>query len=414
MDWKRILLIIGFLILIGGLGYLIYLFFFAVPSPTTPVTNQPVLNVGLPIGGPARPPTLPPGVPTEPTRVALPPVQEGAPIPELPETASESKGGPVQTREIQSDRNLAPTIASDGINAVTFDIYDGTFYRITPDGKQEKLTDQTFVGAEEVQWSPDAQKAVIGFIDESNIIYDFKEKKQFTIPKHWESFDFSPTGNKIAFKSLGDDPENRFLVIANDDGSGARAIEPIGERAGLFDVSWSPSGQVIALGREGIDANRQRLFFLGPNHERYTSAVVEGRGIQTQWSTEGNRLLYSGYSASSQLKPELWIMDALGDSIGQNRKKLGVQTWAHKCVFADNNTLYCAVPLELAPGAGVLPSDGDVGEDHIYKIDLATGSKVKIAEPQEMHTMEQLVISKDQSVLYFTDKNTGKLYSIKL
>ncbi len=414
MDWKRILLIIGFLVLLGGLGYLIYLFFFAAPTPVVPVTNQPVLNVGLPLGGPGRPPILSPEVPTEPTRVGLPAIQEGEPDAQLPETASEAHGGPVQTREIQSDRNLAPILSSDGVNAVSFDIYDGTFYRITPDGKQEKLTDQTFVGAEEVQWSPNAEKAVIGFIDESNIIYDFKEKKQFTIPKHWEAFDFSPSGDKIAFKSLGDSPENRFLVIANGDGTGGRAIEPIGERAGLFDVTWSPSGQVIALVREGMDANRQRLFFIGPNKERYTSAVVEGRGIETQWSSEGNRLLYSGYSASSQLKPELWIMNALGDSIGQNLRKLGVQTWAHKCAFADNTTLYCAVPLELAPGAGVLPSDGDVGEDHIYKIDLATGSKVKVAEPQESHTMDQLVISKDQSNLYFTDKITGKLYSIKL
>ena len=413
MDWKRILLIIGFLLLLGLLGYLIYLFFFAASAPTPPVTNQPVIHTGLPIGGPARVPILPPTVVTQPTRVGLPPT-EGAPNLQLPESASEAQGGPVQTREVQSDRNLAPVLASDGVNAVSFDIYDGTFYRITPDGKQEKLTDQTFVGAEKVQWSPNADRAVIGFIDTSNIIYDFKEKKQFTIPKHWESFTFSPGGDKIAFKSLGDDPQNRFLVIANNDGSGARAIEPVGERAGLFDVNWSPSGQVIALVREGIDANRQRLYFVGAHKENNLSAVVEGRGIETQWSAQGDQLLYSGYSGSSQLKPELWIMGALGDTIGENRRKLNVQTWAHKCIFADNTTLYCAVPTELAPGAGVLPSAGDISEDHIYKIDLVTGSKTKVAEPQEKHTIQKLVVSKDQSVLYFTDKDTGKLYSVKL
>ncbi len=401
MDWKRIALIIGFILTVGIIGYFIYLFFFAPVTPSVAPAGPPTVTPGFPTGGPGQPPELPPEIDREPTEITFPPTEEKiAGGPELPETAAESQGGPVQTVEIQSSRNLAPALSSDGQNVISFNIYDGTFYRITPDGKATKITDQTFVGAEEIQWSPNTNKAVIGFIDETNIIYDFEKKKQFTIPAHWEEFDFAPSGNQIVFKSLGDDPENRFLVIANDDGSGARAIEAVGMRAGLFNPSWSPSGQIIALFNEGIDGNRQRLYFIGKNSENFKSAVVEGRGIETEWTPVVDRLLYSGYSADSQFKPELWIIDALGESIGENRRKLEVQTWAHKCGFADNNTVYCAVPTTLEKGAGIMPSIGDTAEDHIYRIDLITGSKTKIAEPDGRHTIDNVIVSKDQTTLY--------------
>jgi len=414
MDWKRILLIIGFLLLVGAIGFLLYLFFFAPPPPPQEPEKPPEIITGLPEAGPAQPPVLRPEVPTTPTGVALPVGGEVVAQPALPATASEAQGGAVQIKELEPDRALAPTLAADGENIVSFDIYDGTFTRFTPDGQAEKLTDQTFLGAEEIQWSPDAKRAVIGFIDESNIVYDFETKQQITLPKHWENFDFSPSGKEMVFKSLANDVENRFLVIANDDGSGARALESLGERAGLFDVKWSPSDQVVAIVREGIDGSRQRLYFVGKNGENFKSAVVEGRGLEMKWSPQGDRLLYSGYTAESEFKPELWIMNALGESIGSGRQPLKVQTWAEKCSFGDNETLYCAVPKTMERGAGLLKSVGDTNEDAIYKIDLTTGSKVKLAEPPEPHTMGQIVISKDQSVLYFTDKDTGRLYSMRL
>ena len=107
-------------------------------------------------------------------------------------------------------------------------------------------------------------------------------------------------------------------------------------------------------------------------------------------------------------------MDAIGESIGNNKRHITVQTWAHKCTFSNNTTVYCAVPKELITGAGLLPSYGDAGEDHIYKLDLITGTKEKIAEPPERHTISSIIVSQDESLLYFTDKNSGQMYKIDL
>ena len=80
-------------------------------------------------------------------------------------------------------------------------------------------------------------------------------------------------------------------------------------------------------------------------------------------------------------------------------------------------TAYCAVPESLPEGAGYVPEVADNTPDLIYKIDLTTGAKTLLARPtgdRNNYTVEQLMVSSDGSVLYFVDKQTGRLYSIKL
>jgi hypothetical protein len=409
MPWKRILLIVGFIIVVVLLGLLMWFFFFrpappvVPPGPISPAPGQ------LPVPGPYV------GPPPTPTR--QPPVPSGAEAITLPKTAEEAGGGPVQTTQIQPDANMAPTRAADGSDVITFDSYTGTFYRIKPDGTSEQISAQTFPGATNVTWSPNTDKAVIEFLDDTRIVYDFSDKKQIsTLPKHWESFNFSPDGEKITFKSIAPDPENSWLAIANADGSGGTLIEPLGKKPNQFTPLWSPSDQIVGLFQEGLDGNRKKLYFIGKSGENFQSITVEGRDIQAQFSPLGTQLLYSGYSSRSGFRPEMWIVDALGDTIGDNRRKLDIQTWAEKCSFADNETLYCAVPKTLPEGAGLLPiiAERDGTGEALYKIDLTTGEKRKIAEPDPTLLLTNMVVSADQKQLYFTDKYSKKLYTIQL
>ncbi len=409
MPWKRILLIIGFIVVVILLGALIWFFFFRVTPivPETPTPSGPAAPLPVP-GAYVPPERVPEGPPT-----ALPVSEQ----PQLPRTAEEAKGGPVETIQIQPDANFSPVRSSDGQSVSTFDSYTGTFYRIKPDGTSEKLSEQTFPGATNVTWSPGADKAVIEFLDDTKVVYDFSEKKQLaTLPKHWESFSFSPDGEKISFKSVAQDPENSWLAMAQADGSGGTLIEPLGKKPTQFTPTWSPSSQIVGLFQEGLDGNRKTLYFIGQNNENFKSVTVNGRDIQTQWSPLGTQLLYSGYSSHSGFRPELWIVDALGDTIGNNRRQIEIQTWADKCSFLDNETLYCSVPKTLPEGAGLLPviAERDSTGEALYKIDLTTGEKRKVAEPDPALILTNLVISKDQSQLYFTDKYSQKLYTIQL
>jgi len=310
--------------------------------------------------------------------------------------------------------SLAAVLASNGSDLQYYNQNDGKFYRLTKDGQTALLSDKIFYQVENITWSPDKNKAILEYPDGSNIIYDFLIKKQITLPIHWKDFAFSPDGSKVVMKSLGLDPDNRWLAITNNDGSKARRLEALGNKDETVYPSWSPNNQTVALYTEGIDFDRQEVFFVGLHGENFKSMVIEGRGFQPQWSPQGDRLLYSVYSSNNDLKPLLWIANAEGDTIGSNRKNLNVETWANKCVFANSVDLYCAVPEKLEEGAGLFPEMAKNTKDNLYKIDTQTGLKKLIAIPDNNYNMSNLMISSNNYYLYFTDEATKTLHKINL
>lgn len=405
MNIKRIAIIAGFILFVLGMALLLYYTFFrATPPPTTPPPAEtPSVTPEFPTPGAFVPPST---TPTPPSEL---PVGQRSPA----ETIAQANGETVKTNEIQRDRNIA--LAGTGTTSdsvVAYSVFNQTFYRITPDGAQEVLSEQQFPGATTINFTPTADKAIIEFYDGSNILYNFTTKKQVTLPKHWREFSFDPNGTKIAFKSLTNEPDANWLAVANDDGTAGQQVEPLGVKGGLVDVTWSPSDQIIATFREGVDGFRQKIYFLGKNGENFPAMTVNGRDFESKWSPGGTRLVYSAYSPESDLKPQLWVVDALGDSIGNNRRNLQLNTWIDKCAFASASIMYCAVPSRMDNGAGVVRSLSDKEEDYIYRINIDTGEKFQVARPEGRHTIESIVIAKDN--LFFTDKNSGKLYTIKI
>ncbi|MFH1662119.1 MAG: hypothetical protein ABIA02_03415 [Candidatus Falkowbacteria bacterium] len=407
IQYKKYFMIAGFTFIVFMLGYLLYLMFFKTTSVEPPIT-EPVATTtvgGLPIA------------PTGPSGVIVPDNIlggiSGEDIPGL--RASEvAKGGITKTTEINKVASFNPTLSSNGSDVQYYDKTDGKFYRVTKDGKISALTDKIFHEVENVTWSPSKNKAILEYPDGANIVYDFDNNKQMTLPAHWKDFEFSPSGKQIVMKSIGLDPNNRWLAIVNEDGTKTQKIESIGEKDATVYPSWSPNNQSIAMYTEGIDFDRQEVFFVGLNNENFKSTVIEGRGFQPKWAPEGDKLLYSVYSSDNDLKPNLWIVNAQGESIGSGRKSLNVETWAEKCAFSDGANIYCAVPEKLEEGAGLFPEMAKNTSDRLYKIDTRTGMKKLVAVPDGEYNMSNIIVSEDGSNLYFTDETTGRLHKIRL
>jgi len=409
-KYKKFFLVGGFIAVVLLLGYLLYAIFFKAPPE------------GLETGGETATSTTVGGLPVSPSgsgqvvttgqSTGLPGSTEGSNA-----LASEkAQGGLTKTVEINQTPSLGTTLSKDGTNLQYYNQDDGKFYKVNKNGQITALADKTFYNISSITWSPDRNQAILEYPDGANIVYNFTTDKQTTLPSHWEDFDFSPDGEKIVMKSLGLDPNNRWLAITNQDGSETRAIEEIGEKDATVYPSWSPNNQVVAMYTEGVDFDRQEVFFLGLNDENFKSMVVEGRGFEPKWFPEGDRLLYSVYSSDNDLKPMLWTAAAEGDDIGLGRKSLNIETWADKCVFADasGSDLYCAVPKDLEKGAGLFPELADNTYDQLYKIDPATGAKKLIATPDGFYSMSDLIVSSNGYQLYFTDDNTKKIYKINL
>jgi len=405
---KPYLIVFGFIALVLGLGFLIYWFFFA---PTgAPIDGN--INSGgqFPVSGENR---------------NTPVVNGGEGLPNSNEIgrANENINGEANlnaaiAQQVPTAVSIAPALGggiSSGGGFVFYDKNTDKFYKTEDSGLRKALSDQEFPDAENVIISPGADKAIVQFPDGSNIAYDFNKQQQYTLPKEGKDFSFNSSGDQIAYKFMAPDPESRYLVSSGFDGSDFKLIEPLGYEDRDVQVAWSPTGQVAALFRKGLDADRQEVYFIGTQGENFRSMIAPGRDFKGEWTPQGDRLLFSVYTPEADYKPTLWIVEAQGDRIGFNRKDLGVQTWVDKCTFDDGGTTaYCAVPRELPRGSGLVRELADKVPDDLYKIDLRTGFKTQVQGVVGRFTADKVFLSDDGKALYYTDKNTGFAYKVKL
>jgi len=421
MDKRKLIQIIIFIVIVAGLAWLLWYLFWRedisvfppdgtpdqtgrLPGidegPPTGVIYDPV--TGLPISGVVPGGGVIPGTSTPPTGT---------------EPISDRATGGLTATQVVIDKNII------GLKSVgdgkTFNYYDPSenkFYRLLANSEIQLMSDRRFFNVDAVSWSPDGDKAILEYPDSSNIFYDFLQDRQVTLPRQMTEFNFSQSGENIGFKWESTLPNDDWLGIATPDGSDIKFVEPMNNAADDVQVAWSPNSQVIAFYREGKGLNQSEVFMVGQYGENFKSLTVPGRGFEGQWLEDGKHVLYQIYSDNSGSRPMLWLTRADGDNVGLNNNSLGIQTWLNKCDIS-GVTAYCAVPEYLPEGAAYVPEIADTIPDLFYKIDLVTGAKTLLAKPvgdQSQYTAGQVMVSQDGSVLYFTDKATGKLYSINL
>lgn len=405
---RRVLFITGFLIIVAGLAWGLYYLFF---RPLLPVVAPPTATTTLPGGqlpgaGTGRPATT-----TTPGGPGVLPVQPGTPFqPSLP-TGLETPG---RVNVLRQEITRSISVSSNG-QVRGYNPADGRFYRIDQDGNAVPMSNQVFNGVDQVDWGNSSDKAVLTFPDGSNIMYDFTTNQQVTLPRHWEDFEFSPQDDKIVAKSVGNNADNRFLVVSNPDGSNARTVEDLGDNEERVHSSWSPNNQVIAYSFTGepLGMDRQQVLLLGQNRENFKGLVIEGRGFIPKWSPSGNNLLYSVYTSSNSYRPSLWVSGASGDSINENRRNLQISTWADKCAWLSESSMVCGVPRTMPAGAG-LQRDVAAGiVDDIYRLNLETGEVINLGEAQGA-SVQEISVTPDGSAAVFTDANSGRLIRFDL
>jgi len=407
MDRQRIIFISLFILTSIVLAFAIYWVFFRNKTPQ----NQDINTVNTDTNGGSFP-TIQDGNGTRDTvsDLTLPDIAD-INIDQTNNTAINNlllnpNGGPIERTLVEKVTDVdARYMSLDKTNDARFyNNQDGKFYRVNADGSVSAMSEQVFYNVDKVTWSPQNNESIIEYPDGKNLYYNFDSSKQVTLPDHWEEFSFAQNGSRIAAKSIGLGPENTWLISSNPDGENPKPIEAMGSNANKVVVDWSPNNQVIALSRTGeaMGADRQEVLLIGQNKENFKSLIVEGYGLESQWSPHGEKLLHSVYNTRNDYKPELWIVSATPDSAGQNRKPLGVNTWSHKCTMVNERFAYCAVPDTLEPGAGFAPEIADTTPDTLFKIDTQTGAK-SIVALDDIYTIENIQSSEDGKKLFFTD-----------
>ncbi|MEK7116354.1 MAG: hypothetical protein AAB879_03095 [Patescibacteria group bacterium] len=407
---KKTIFAVGFCMISIGMGFTIYWMLFRAKVTPPPAGQTPGYEGQLPQAGAggARQGSAPG------TAGELPPSSGAQP------TGIPSVGGGVtlgaKTKLLRDSVTQAVTPATDGNGARFYNPDDGRFYRVTADGTITALGDKQFFNVDTVSWAHTRDEAILKFPDGSSIFYDFNDKRQVVLPKHWEDFGFAPSDDKVAAKSIGNDPDNRFLIVTNPDGNEARAIETLGENQDKAHIAWSPSGHIVGYATTGDpqSGNQQQILFIGQNRENFKSITAPGQGFVPNWSPTGKQILFSVYDPTTDNKPLLYVASGEPTTMGARRKSLALNTWADKCTWAGESELYCAVPQDMPSNAGVLRSQFATLSDDVYRIDLALGSAVKITTPDQNHPVRQPIVNKEKTKFIFSDAATGKLYSYDL
>lgn len=401
---KRLLLIIGFLLIVFGVATAIYVIFFR--GVTTVSETAPGTGAGETAGTTGGLPTAGAGVPS-----AEQPGEEGGALP----VSAIAQGGLTQTTRLTSSEVISPTRSADGESIAYYDPRDGRFYTINEDGEVKSLSTATFPDAQTVVWDDAGSEVAVEFPDGSNVIYNFETQQQTTLPNHWEDFDFSPDGTQLIAKSEAIDPNARALVITNTDTSGTQVIASLGQNSDKVQVNWSPNDQVVAFSDTGTAQTgfgRKMILPIGKNDENFDGLIVEGLDFDARWTPSGERIIYSVVGEVSDFKPLLWIVDATAATMGEHRRSLGVNTWIDKCAFASDTTLYCAVPLLLDANAW-LQRDLVDSDDAVYKINIDSGTVSLVGIPETSAQMTHLTVAQDGRLLYYTDER-GRLQFMRL
>lgn len=406
---KRILLGVLFAAAVGAIMYLLYALFFRAPETTTvnentnqEVTALPNLNDLLANVNTSD------STANDNLNTALPgpdATAQGA------LTKATSLTPNVETRN--------PAVSTDG-SLRYYNPQDGGFYKVDDQGNIVQLGDKRFPSASNVTWAPTSNDVIIEFPDSSNVYYDIKSGEQVTLPAEFNEFDFSPTSSQIAFKYEHPDPDRRVIATASPDGSSATTIEELGIYGDRATIDWSPTGKVVAHYSEFSGVESQDVGFIGLKNENFRGMTISGRGLQTQYSPDGLRMLYSTYSGTNGYIPTVKIVDTDGNDIGKNNQHLSLQTFADKCAFSeDSDTVFCGVPAEPQYGMGLSPFLAYGQHDEIYKVDLKTGVQSRVAVPADEegnaeYRVDEMFVVDNDSAIVFQDGNTGELIRIEL
>ncbi len=420
-NYKKIFLVMGFVVVCLALLFLIYWMFFrtAAPQPGEPGYLPPGITGQLPEAGSGfNAGQLGTGGQL-PQTGNLPATNTGGQaVAQQPD--SFARGNTTYVLPLSADKTVGVALSPNKQGVVYYDKNSSQFYRLSADGKEKLLlSDEKFFAVENVVWSADSTQAIMTFPDGIKVYYNFATKKKTTLPKEVKEPVFNLSGSEIAFKYEGANAENNFVAIANPDGNKVKYIEDLGEEGNKVQTVFSPKEEVVAFYAKPSGLNSSEVFFIGQESENYKSLKIQGTRFKALWAPSGEKIIYQIVSQDTNYNPALWLTDARGDNIGNNNIALKLNTWVDKCVFASTNEIYCAVPKNLPQGSGLYPELSYEGGDDIYRVDLGTGQTRLLALPVEQNGNDNFKISHlslagDGRSLFFWNENNEQIYSLKL
>lgn len=294
---------------------------------------------------------------------------------------------------------------------------DGTTWKSDMDGKNLQSVSKTKLsGLKNVSWSPDRTKVLTTLNSEQSdsfYMYDTVSDKAVKLKEGLDTVVWDNMSSKIFYKYYDKETNERTLNVANPDGSEWQKLTDLSFRN--VSIAQIPMTSVISFWNFP-NSNEETLLQTINISGGQPKTIFTGKyGADYLWSPDGAIALVS------HVDKEIGTLMLGTVDLEGTYFDLGIPTLASKCVWSKNGkTVYYAL-------AGSLPEDALVPEDYLngkinskdtfWKLDLTTGKKERIIEPEEINAQfdaSNLFVSSEEDYLYFENRLDKKLYRIEL
>lgn len=300
-----------------------------------------------------------------------------------------------------------------------FSLDDKAFKKASLEGKDKETLLSNLPGsAERIVWSPKRDKALV-FIRLSGgsgvwHMADMATKALVALKPEITRVSWNNLGDKIFYLYTNPGNQERSLNIASPDGSNWKEIAKLGTR----DHYLSAVPQTTSVAFWSRPSALEDTSFESVNAEGVGRKKLFGGkfGADYLWAPSGEQIFMS----SSDQKGGSLLVGSLINKNGGELRSLNIPTLVSKVVWSkDSKFLYYALPGKLE--GATLPNDYYEkplsSEDTFWKMDIETGKSTRLLELKEIgkpFDSMDLQLSPKEDALFFTDRNSKRVYRIDL
>ncbi len=326
---------------------------------------------------------------------------------------------PEISRIVKSE-TISPALSDSGEEIIYFDTNKGDFYSVGIDGNGNKaVSEKSFTSVKNVNFSSKADKVAITFSGENDedkvYIYDFFIKSLNKLSPNISGVAFAPDSESIVYQYADNQAKIYNISKALSDGSSFQKLKDFYSPGA--SIRWEESFDKIFITDLPSSNALSNLYSLTTSGE-LNKIIDSVYGLQVVFSPNGDGLLYSSLSAD---KKTLSLFYA--DAKGRIKYNLRLATFASKSAISpDGKYAYVAVPVNIKKGSKIEISKYSEGsttltKDQIWRVDLGTGEKVMILNPEEYNFIVDVrnpFLSHDGKMMFFWDKGDKGIYAVNL
>lgn len=314
---------------------------------------------------------------------------------------------------------VGPTISQDDESVKYYAKNDGSVYETSFSGTNKKtVTKNSISGLVYILWSPKKDKVITITSQGGNTkryLYDNDTKTAKEFNPAMDNISWDNTGEKIFYRFTDPKSGERFISMADPDGSNWKNLTRVGYK--FISIAPVPHSSLVSFwnlpnGHE--ETIFQTISSIGGEPK---TLLTQKFGADYLWSPNGEKVLVSSAESKGSSKISLSVMN----SNGGEYKNLNVPTLASKCVWSKNGkTVYFSLPGSIPEGS-VMPNDYNekkfTTKDSFWRVDITTGKQDRIVELNEIKEgidARNLFLSPSEDYLFFINRINDKLYGIEL